>query len=117
MLVLVVPANMAVRAASWAAMLSSISCMERPSGGVLSDWPESRSLRISRSSNTRCAASSARFDTDELRVMSCVTAWRAASVSSGEGAAGCATGSSGVAISAATSVLTVSGRPLSLSMM
>ena len=61
--------------------------MAFPSGGVLSAWPESISDRISRSSKMRWAASSARFDVEELRAISCVTACRAASVCSGVGPA------------------------------
>ena len=89
--------------------------MAWPSAGGLSLWPESRSERMSRSSKMRCAANSARLDTDDERTISWVMAWRAASVSSGVGAAACAMGSSGCACSATSSVLMVSGRPSAVS--
>ncbi len=96
--VVLTPANMAVRAASCAARLSSTSFMASPSAGGLSAWPERMSERVSRSSKIRWAASSAFFDTDALRAISCVTACRAASPSRGDGAAGLAAGTTGIIV-------------------
>ncbi len=49
--------------------------------------------------------------------MSCVTAWRAASVSRGVGSALRATGRAGAALSAGASVLTATGTPAAFSTM
>ena len=86
--------------------------MAFPSGGVLSAWPESISDRISRSSKMRWAASSARFDVEELRAISCVTACRAASVCSGVGPASLAWGRAVTLSSGIFSVLMANGMPV-----
>ena len=65
----------------------------------------------------RAAASSARLDVDDERIMSCVIAWRATGFSRMVGSASRATGSAGDATVAGDSVLTVRGIPSGVSSM
>ncbi len=105
----VVPTNMAISACSCASRLSSISCSDFPSGGVCSACPVIRSLRVWRIANSAEAASSARLAVDWLCIISSLTTWRAAAVSSGVGAAWRGSGRDTPAAFIVFSVLTASG--------